>query len=104
MSRTLIAPALRHALACKGHSVRALGQTLSDFLRNIKVLDVLVRSRGVDGRGHKENAKTDHIHVFTSLFPRLSQAGMERKFVNGSRHMRLLSFSLELHCGFPLAP
>ena len=32
MSRSLIAPALRHALACKGHSVRALGQTLSDFL------------------------------------------------------------------------
>ena len=32
MSRTLIAPALRHALACKGRSVRALGQTLSDFL------------------------------------------------------------------------
>ena len=31
MSRTLIAPALRHALACKGHSVRALGQTPSDF-------------------------------------------------------------------------
>ena len=30
MSRTLIVPALRHALACKGYSVRALGQTLSD--------------------------------------------------------------------------
>ena len=31
MSRTLIVPALRHALACKGNSIRALGQTLSDF-------------------------------------------------------------------------
>ena len=51
MSRTLIAPALRHALACKGHSVRALGQTLSDFLGNIKVLDILLSNRGVDGRG-----------------------------------------------------
>ena len=59
MSRTLIAPALRHALACKGHSVRAPGQTLSDFLGNIKVLDILLSSRGVDGRGHEKNAKTD---------------------------------------------
>ena len=50
MSRTSIVPALRHALACKGNSVRALGQTLSDFLfRKIKVLDL--SSRGVDGRG-----------------------------------------------------
>ena len=47
--RTSIVPALRHALACKGSSVRALGQTLSKFLfRNIKVLDIL-SSRGVDG-------------------------------------------------------
>ena len=35
MSRTLIALALRRALACKGYSVRALGQTQSDlFLRS----------------------------------------------------------------------
>ena len=103
MSRTLIAPALRHALACKGHSVRALGQTLSDFLGNVKVLDILLSSRGVDGRGHKKNAKTDPILVF-GFFPRLSQAGMERKFVNGFRHMRLSSFFLELLCGFPPTP
>ena len=51
MSRTLIVPALRQALACKGHSVRALGQTLSDFLGNIKVLDILFSNRGVDGCG-----------------------------------------------------
>ena len=57
-SRTLIAPALRHALACKGNSVRALGQTLSDFLGNIKVLDILLSSRGVDGCCHKKDAKT----------------------------------------------
>ena len=51
MSRTLIAAALRRALARKGYSVRALGQTLSDFFRNSKVLDILLSSRGVDGRG-----------------------------------------------------
>ena len=54
----MIALALRHALACKGHSVRALGQTLSDFLGNTKVLDILLSSRGVDGRGHKKGART----------------------------------------------
>ena len=31
LSRTSIVPALRHALACKGYSVRALGQTLSNI-------------------------------------------------------------------------
>ena len=50
MSRTLIAPALRHALACKGPSARALGQTLSDFYLYI-LRSILLSSRGVDGRG-----------------------------------------------------
>ena len=46
MSRTLIVLALRRALACKGYSVRC-----QILLRNIKLFDILLSSRGVDGRG-----------------------------------------------------